>query len=227
MTELPLTRKSLLIELAKHSDVAWAEFLAIYEKAIVRYCLSRGLQEADALDAAQAVYAAIHQRIPTWDTDREKGSFRAWLFRVARNVSVDLLIARSKSAARGDTLTSELLAQVCDHRQASSPSQSEEESTAFQLDLKQALFEWASSQVQAEVRPVTWQAFCRTAIVGVKAEVVAEELGVPIGSVYTAKCRVMARIRDRVQDWQEAADQQLPESADDIALDDNSSDRSL
>lgn len=217
MTELPLTRASLLIELGKRSDVAWTEFLAIYENAILRYCKSRGLQEADAMDAAQAVYEAVHQKLPNWDANTERGSFRAWLFRVARNVSVDLLSVRARAGrGTGDTQHASLLSEIRDHRSNSPEKPDDVDSVAFQIDLQRALFEWASDQVKEEVRPVTWQAFCLTAIQGKKAEEVAEQLDVSIGSVYTAKCRVMNRIRDVVQRWEEVSGQDKFDPVDDL-----------
>ncbi|MEO1618423.1 MAG: sigma-70 family RNA polymerase sigma factor [Planctomycetota bacterium] len=202
MTDLPATRNSLILELGRCSDAAWSEFLEVYEHAILGYCIRRGLQQADALDAAQAVFAAVHQKVATWDVDSSKGSFRAWLFRVARNVTVDQITARSKVAASGtDTRTDELLSQVQDHRESNPPFGGDDDSTAFRLELRRSLFEWACGQVQSEVRPVTWQAFQRCAIEGGKPDEVAQELKVPVGTVYTAKCRVMARIRDRVESW--------------------------
>jgi len=205
MTDLPQTRQSLLIELSRRNDSAWSEFLDVYESAIVRFCISRGLQEADARDATQHVYAAIHAKIGSWDHDKSKGSFRAWLFRVARNVSVDVISARAKTAATGDSRVAELLSQLRDHRCPGNESSNlgpQQQSAAFQLEWKRSLFEWASIQVKGEVRPSTWSAFCLTAIEGRKADSVAEELGLSIGSVYTAKCRVVARIRNLIEEWE-------------------------
>ena len=210
MTELPATRQSLLIELGKRSDLAWSEFLDVYEGAIIRYCASRGLQEADARDAAQAVYAAIQKKMASWDHDSNRGSFRAWLFRVARNVSVDLLVAKSRSAVSGDSVTREKLSQVRDHRSTGNHSVDDQHSTAFRLELQRALFEWASSQIRDEVRDTTWQAFSLTAIQGMKAEDAAEKLGTTVGNVYTGKCRVMARIRAKVAEWDDELDHPTP-----------------
>ena len=217
MTDLPPTRQSLLIQLGKRSDLAWSEFLDVYEQAIVRYCISRGLQEADALDAAQEVYAAISQKMATWDPGHQ-GSFRAWLFRVARNISVDLIAARARLAAGGQA-DEQFLRDINDHRDSNPSGLLAEASTEFQLQWRRALFDWASRRAQQEVNPVTWQAFRLTAIEGRKAEDVAAELGIAIGSVYTAKCRVMARIRSHVDEWKsesppdndrDAADASIP-----------------
>lgn len=201
MSDLPQTRRSLLLELGKRNDLAWTEFLKVYEQAIVRYCRSRGLQEADALDAAQEVYAAIHAKMENWDHDSNRGKFRAWLFRVARNITVDLIDSRAKrESATGGSQVVRLLAETPSGNDLGGEQASAQnpQSDSFQREWQQAVFEWAAAQVRREVRDVTWQAFCKTALEGRKAEIVATELEVPVGSVYTSKCRVMARIRNKI-----------------------------
>ena len=195
MPDLPPTRQSLLIELGKRNDVAWSEFLAVYEQAVIGYCVRRGLQEADARDVAQEVFAALHGRLESWEPDSGRGSFRAWLFRVARNISVDLISARARSAVDGIQAEQMLTNLV------GIDGQDAQESTAFQLEWQRALFDWAAHQVRDEVRESTWAIFQMTAIDGKSAKAVAGELNLPVGSVYTAKCRVMARIKEHVQHW--------------------------
>ncbi|MEM7310923.1 MAG: sigma-70 family RNA polymerase sigma factor [Planctomycetota bacterium] len=194
MTHAPKTRQSLLIELARHSDEAWAEFVEVYEQAIFRYCRSMGLQEADARDATQDVLAALHKKLPTWELDdTSEGTFRAWLFRVARNVSIDAIAERARATAASGGSAAELaLDQLAD------PAHGETGPGAFDAELRRSLLSWAAAQVQREVRDVTWRAFHLTAVQGRSAADAATELGVPVGSIYTAKCRVVARIRARV-----------------------------
>lgn len=206
MADLPETRQSLLIELGKRNDAAWEQFLAVYERAILRYCTALGLQETEALDAAQAVYSVLHRRMSSWDHNPGRGSFRAWLFRVARNVTVDQLAAKAKAATgTGETRTIQMMSQLRDHRGGgpNDEARAGDSDAEFDREMQRALFEWACGQVQTEVRPATWQAFFLTAVEGKRADEVARELGVPIGSVYTAKCRVMARIREHVVIWRQ------------------------
>ena len=52
--------------------------------------------------------------------------------------------------------------------------------------------------VQNEFEPRTWQAFLRVTIGGLSPTAVAEELGMNVGSVYTAKSRVLRRLREEM-----------------------------
>ncbi|QDU85124.1 RNA polymerase sigma factor RpoE [Planctomycetes bacterium Pla163] len=191
MERAPQTRQSLLLELTRHSDEAWVEFVEVYEGAILGFCRALGLQDADARDATQEVLAAVHGRIGTWELGAERGSFRAWLFRVARNVSVDVIADRRRRAADGGARGELVLRELSDV--------GADAAETFDIELETALFRWAAARVRSEVRESTWHAFERTAVQGRSAEDVARELGTTVGSIYTAKCRVIARIKDRVE----------------------------
>ena len=56
-----------------------------------------------------------------------------------------------------------------------------------------------SAQVRAVVPPETWQASWLTAVEGCGGEEAARELGLSLGEVYLAKCRVMARLKEHVR----------------------------
>lgn len=194
MSDIPQTRQSLLLELGKRSEEAWTEFLGVYEQAIYRLCRSKGLQDADARDVTQEVLAAVHARVATWDGDPSKGSFRGWLMRVARNLSVDSIVQRARRVpGSGDTQVAQAL------REAADPAS--DEGTEFDLEYSRSVYAWAAESVRGEVRAATWQAFELTGVQGLSALDAAQQLGISVGSVYTAKCRVMARIRAKVARW--------------------------
>ena len=189
MTDLPQTRQSLLVELGKRSEHAWTEFLEVYEDALYRFCRRRGLQDADARDVLQDVLAAVNRKLPSWDHDSNRGSFRGWLFRVARNMTADVIARRAnKEKATGDSLVAKLLSDQPETIQAK-----------FEEDYQKSLFDWASQRVKSKVNDETWKAFYLAAIEGQSAQTVAAKLNISVGSVYTSKCRIVARIRNEVE----------------------------
>lgn len=196
MSQLPQTRQSLLIRLQRQSSDAWSEFLEVYEQAILNYARSRGLQDADARDVTQEVLAAVTQKVDKWDSQRAQGTFRGWLFRVARNIAVDRISRQSKhSVASGDSRVAEMLSQA--------PLEPEAESDAFRAEYRRKVFHWAAEKIRPEVKESSWQSFWLTTVEGLKAEDVAERLGMTVGSVYGAKFRIVSRLREIVSRFDE------------------------
>lgn len=192
MHELPATSHGLLQRLQERSDDGWSEFLSIYGQALRRYCRSRGLQDADADDVFAEVLVALEHAVSESKIDRAKGSFRAWLFRVTRNLTVNQFRKRAHEAiGSGDTRVAQAL--------ASHPSAADSESTALWLEYRSHLFHWAAEQIRPMVDERTWMAFWQTAVEGVPPKEVAAALNTTVGNVYTAKCRVIARLRDVVE----------------------------
>jgi RNA polymerase sigma-70 factor, ECF subfamily len=193
MPSLPDTRYSLLARLVEPGDAdAWSEFTAIYEEAILRYSRNRGLQEADALEVVQHVLLAVHQAIGDWKPTGRPGSFRAWLVQTAHRICLgELRDRRRRDRAKGGTSVVARLQEVKDRDSA---VENEDR------DWQQWAFCWAAGQVEREVAPATWRAFWLAAVDDFPPGEIATQLGIKTGSVYAAKCRVLARIRDRIRE---------------------------
>ena len=56
--------------------------------------------------------------------------------------------------------------------------------------------------MRPHVEPATWQAFWQTAVEGRPAKDVAAELGLNVASVYVAKGRVLARLKEVIREVQ-------------------------
>jgi len=186
MTDTPTTRASLLVRLGDAADApAWGQFVDLYAPPVYACARRHGLQDADAADVTQDVLRAVHGAFRRGGYDPDRGRFRPWLFTVVRNKLRDFLGARAR---RGE------LARLDDL-----PATGGDPVAEFERECERRLFAWAASQVRERVRPVTWQAFWRTAVDCESGAAVAAELGLTVAAVYLAKGRVMAALREQVQ----------------------------
>src|SRR5207302_3382515 len=86
MNSSPHTRPSLLVRLRDTADhEAWRQLVELYAPLVYRFLRRRGLQDADAADLTQEVLRAVAGAIDRFEYDSRRGSFRGWLFTVARN----------------------------------------------------------------------------------------------------------------------------------------------
>jgi RNA polymerase sigma-70 factor (ECF subfamily) len=191
MSDSPTTRLTLLVRLRDVGNAeAWAEFVDLYAPLLYRLARRHGLQDADAADLTQDVLRAVVNALPRLAYDPGRGSFRGWLFTVARNQLRKFANARKRQPrGSGGDGTDELL------RQQPAP----EEEAAWEREYRQRVFAWAAEQVRDRFRPATWQAFWRTFVEGRDPRAVGEGLGLSVGAVYIARNRVLARIREQVR----------------------------
>src|SRR5688572_28640893 len=102
MTLTPTTRASLLLRLRDSQDhEAWVEFVSLYEPVAYRLLRRHGLQDADTREVMQDLFLAVGRSIDRWDPAKERGSFRGWLRRVARNLVINWLKQRERRAITG------------------------------------------------------------------------------------------------------------------------------
>jgi RNA polymerase sigma-70 factor (ECF subfamily) len=72
--------------------------------------------------------------------------------------------------------------------------------TALLDEGRMEAYRWAARQVQTEFSASTWTMFHETTIGGRSIADVAKTLGSSSGAVYVARCRVMQRIKDKVNE---------------------------
>jgi len=192
MNPAPSTRASLLLRLRDPRDhAAWVEFVAIYEPVTYRLLRQHGLQDADAAEIMQELFLAVSRAVENWDPAESRGSFRGWLRRVARNMVINWLKHRDRrTRGAGGSGMLDFLRDV--------PDEKSPESTAFDGELQRALFQRAGEHVRGNVQTSTWQAFWETSVVGTSQLETARKLGMTIGAVRIAKCRVLAQLKAAV-----------------------------
>jgi RNA polymerase sigma-70 factor (ECF subfamily) len=197
MDREPTTRSTLLVRLRDPRDAAaWGQFVEVYGPLVYRYARRRGLQDADAADLTQDVLRAVVKAIGGFRYDPARGSFRGWLFTATRHTLHRFRSGRNRQPAAGSPDFERFLLD----QQA---RDSDDERNAWDIEFERRLFDWAADRVRGEVEEATWQAFWRTAVEHVGASEVARGLGMTVGAVYVAKSRVLARLRNLIEEVQE------------------------
>ncbi len=193
MGELPSTRPSLLLRIRDaRDDQAWAQFVEIYAPLVYGYTRKHGLQDADAADLTQEVLRRVARSVDQLEYDPKRGTFHGWLLTVTRNALRKYWSGRQRHPqAVGDTAVQALLEEQ--------PDGPDEDAAAWDQEHEWRLFHWAAGQVRGSFQESTWQAFWQTAVEGRSAQEVAGSLGMSPGAVYIAKSRVLARLKDHIE----------------------------
>jgi RNA polymerase sigma-70 factor (ECF subfamily) len=196
MGDALLTRASLLVRLRDPADVAaWHQFVELYGHLVYGFVRQRGLQDADAADLTQEVFLALAETAGRWHYDPQQGRFRGWLYGITRKKLARFLERRNaQPLGTGDSNTHQRLTEE--------PSQEPDLEVAWEREFQQQLFRVAAAAIKDSFAPSTWQSFWGTAIEGKSAATVASELGLSVGAVYVAKCRVLARLTEQIQQMQ-------------------------
>ncbi len=192
----PETSHSLIARLGNLADAdAWQQFSEIYRPVIFRMALTKGLQRADAEDLSQKVLISVAGAVGRWDPSGQ-AKFRTWLKRIADNAILNALSRTKPDRALGNDENQLLLDQ---HPNGNGP-----DSKLLRTEYQREIFNWAARQIRNEFTETTWRAFWLTAVEACPAEEVGGLLGRSRGSVYAARSRVMQRLIQKVNEFEES-----------------------
>ena len=183
------THPSLLARIRDPRDTAsWAVFVDIYGPLVYRYGRSRGLQDADAADLVQDVLVEVARCIQGFQYQPERGRFRDWLGLLTRRQLARVLDKRS----HGREITGDAAQAAFAQHAAEEPDA--EWTTAFQSRVLQSALE----RIRPHFQEQTWSAFERVWLNNQSAVDAADELCLPVETVYVAKSRVLKRLSEEV-----------------------------
>jgi RNA polymerase sigma-70 factor (ECF subfamily) len=191
MGDALLTRPSLLVRLRDPEDgVSWRRFVELYGALVYGFARQRGLQDADAADLTQEVFLAVARAMSRRQYDPARGSFRGWLYGIARRRLARLLHRRaSEPVGSGNSTIQRHLSEQ--------PGPDPE--ADWEHEFQKQLFRLAAAEVRPHFAPATWDAFWQTAVEGKAGAAVAAALGLSVGAVYVARSRVLARLTEHIR----------------------------
>jgi RNA polymerase sigma-70 factor (ECF subfamily) len=178
------TPPSLLEQLRRPDDQkAWRLFVDLYLPLLFSWSRRIGLQESDAADLVQEVFALLIQKLPEFTYDPNKG-FRNWLRTVLMNKWREIRRRPPLPPVGG------------------APEKPAADAVAVlaEEEFQRHLVVRALALMQAEFQPATWKACWEHAAVGRPAAEVAAELGLTVNAVYLATGRVLRRLRQELAD---------------------------
>ena len=196
------TRKSLLARVREGGEVPWSEFYATYKPLILLCGGDCGLTEDEKDELVQKVMCEIFAKdiIGKYDPDHvpddvvfrhdpARGRFRHYLRQIIRNQARKIVRGRSRDRLPLDEAAEK---QTDDALEA-----------AWDDEWRRHLANMALEELKDRVRPETYVAFEMYALQNRPAQEVAEFLNLSVSSVYTARSRCVAALKEIINSLEE------------------------
>lgn len=182
------TRLSLLHRVQIGSDTAWQEFVSLYQPLIRSWFLRNGVAHHDAEELSQDVMAIVIRKIGEFTHSGRTGAFRNWLRIITANRAKQFWRGgTNRPAAKGGSTFLELVEQLGDENSELAKSWDKEHDQYLLRELFQL--------ISVDFEESTLTIFRRLVLDAVDPESVAAEFGTTTGAVYSAKSRVLRRLR--------------------------------
>lgn len=186
------TKLSVLARAQSGDDSAWTTLTRLYRPLIRCWAMQHGIAEQDADDLSQDVLLSVVKHLHGFEHAGRIGSFRSWLRIITVNRTRDFWRTSNRTAAKGDGDIIHILNSLEDP--------TSELTKLWEQQHNEFVIRSLMGLMELEFEPTTMQAFRRVALEGADAGAVAEELGMSLGAIYTARSRVLQRIRRHAND---------------------------
>jgi RNA polymerase sigma factor (sigma-70 family) len=171
MKESPPQGSSTLLLLrlsaCPNDAAAWDQFVRRYSGIIYSWCRRHGLQDADAADVTQNVFAALLRGLHRFD--RSRARFRSWLYRIVENGVRDWCSDPAQRQQKGTATVGRLL--------DSQPARRDLEARLDE-EFDRELLEVAEMSVRLRVAPQTWGAYRLRCKERLSCQEAAERIGI-------------------------------------------------
>ena len=160
--------------------------------ACSQWFLRQGIAHHDAEELSQDVMTSVVRKVKEFDHSGQTGAFRSWLRVITANRAKQFWRAGTiRPSAKGGSTFLDLVNQLHDEKS--------ELTRAWDEEHDQYLLRVLFRLVASEFEESTMRAFHRLAIDDADPENVAAELNMTVGAVYSAKSRVLRRLRQEAE----------------------------
>ena len=166
---------------------AWNRLFDLYAGFVYSIARRKGLNDADADDIVQMVFADLARNLPSFKYDREKGRFRPYLAALVKWRVID----RLKAVRRDADLKADFM------EEAKSAATTEDEDFE-EREWQSAAMEETLRRIKPEVRPEHYAAFVASAVEGQDTDVVTKLYGISRDSLYQIRKRLTVKLREKL-----------------------------
>jgi RNA polymerase sigma-70 factor (ECF subfamily) len=197
--ELLPTRRSLLDRLRNWEDQAsWREFFDTYWKFIYSMAIRSGLSDQEAEDVVQEAVTSVAKKMPEFQYDPQRCSFKGWLMHVTRLRIVDQLRRRQPyfnklGFSDRDSTQTPTVERVAD------PSADAAFEGAWEEEWERNLVDAAMERVKLRVKPDHYQIFYLSAVKGLATNEVARSLQINAARVYLVRHRLAKEVKKEIE----------------------------
>jgi RNA polymerase sigma-70 factor (ECF subfamily) len=199
-TDDPLpTRASLINALADPGTARWNEFHQSYRGLILGVAQRAGLNQHEAEEALQDTLLAVAEKMPNFQYDPAKDSFKGWLLQITRWKIADQFRKRARHAKRTAPSDDDHTQITAGGSVTRNPAHLAQASGNFDLiwdsEWQQLRIAEALARVKRQVNPAHYAIYHLHVIEEKSVTEVCRTLGVNRAQIYLAKHRVGAALR--------------------------------
>jgi len=194
------TRQSLLGRLKDWNDQeSWQVFFDTYWRLIYNTAIKAGLNDAEAQDVVQETILSVSKKLPSFEYDRAKGSFKAWLLTMTRwRITAQLRKRLPETEHPGpERLPPTSTARTATIERLPDPAVSALDAL-WDREWEENLLAAAIERVKKKVPPREYQVFDYYVSQKLPVSQVARALQVNRGRVYLAKHRISRLIKKEI-----------------------------
>ena len=180
------TRETLLHRVRDPQDAAaWEQFFALYAPLLEGYARASGLSAADAEEVRDQCLATIVKRMPDFEYERSRGTFKAWLHRIVRGKVVD-----ARRAARAGQLETDAWQALAAH--------DDRPDEAWDRRWREEHLRYALARARADEREGARGAV-DLLLQDLPVDEIVERTGLNANQVYKARARLLKRVRSALE----------------------------